>query len=242
MPKVVESGKDLYKILEVEPDAKSDEIRRAYFRLAKRFHPDLSAAGNNDENTERFLEIQKAYEVLSKPTKRLEYDESFGTGTTGEESVIQAERGPSTGPRPKWVHTPSLDEIRDARKAFSRIPTLLEHEDYDRAVEVLRVIVKTVPNEAEYQSMFGYVLALGGQNLHKARDYCRRAVQSDPYNADFHAQLGFVYLRAGLTRTAQECFDTALTYDPQQKIALANQNPEKSGGGLMSKISRFFGL
>jgi len=98
-----------------------------------------------------------------------------------------------------------------------------------------------VPNEPEYQSMYGYVLALSGDNLHKARDLCRRAVQAEPYNADYHARLGFVYQQAGLTKTADECFATALAYDQQQEIALANLEGEKGGEGLMGKITRLFG-
>ncbi len=241
MPEMVDAKKDLYQILEMKYDAKPEEIRRAYFRLAKLYHPDLSPDGDTEANTERFLEIQKAYEILSNAKKRLEYDESCRSGMKGEEAVSQAERGPASGPRPAWLRRPSLDEVRDARKAFSRVRPLLDQEDYERAADVLRVIVKTVPNEPEYQSTYGYVLALSGENLHKARDLCRRAVEAEPYNADFHAHLGFVYLQAGLAKTAEECFATALAYDQQQELALANYEPEKSGDGLLGKISRFFG-
>jgi len=241
MPEMVGNQVDLYQVLEVKPDAKPEEVRRAYFRLAKLYHPDLSPDGDADANTERFLQIQKAYEILSNTSKRLEYDDSRRSGLKGEEAVSQAERGPSPGPRPAWLRGPSLDEVRDARKAFARVKPLLDQDEVERAAEVLRVIVKTVPNEAEYQSMYGYVLALSGDNLHKARDLCRRAVQAEPYNADFHARLGFVYQQAGLTKTAEECFATALAYDQQQEIALANFESEKGGEGLMGKIGRLFG-
>ena len=77
--------KDLYKVLEVSKGASQDEIRRSYRRLARKFHPD---ANPGDENAEdRFKNIQQAYEVLSNPEKRLEYDEGprqfIGTGTAG---------------------------------------------------------------------------------------------------------------------------------------------------------------
>ena len=242
MPEMVGTKRDLYRILDVGSEAKPEEIRRAYFRLAKLYHPDLSPDGDTDANTERFLEIQKAYEILSNGKKRLEYDESRRSGLKGEEAVSQAERGPESGPRPAWLRKPSLSEVRDARKAFARVKPLLDQEDYERANEVLRVIVKTVPNEPEYQSMYGYVLALSRENLHKARDLCRRAVQAEPYNADFHAQLGFVYMQAGLTKTAEECFATALAYDQHQPLALEHFEPENSKDGLLGKISRFFGF
>ena len=72
---------DLYKALEVSKEASQDEIRRSYRRLARKYHPDANPGDRQAE--ERFKEIQQAYEVLSKPEKRREYDEGprtfFGT-------------------------------------------------------------------------------------------------------------------------------------------------------------------
>jgi molecular chaperone DnaJ len=76
---------DLYKVLEVSKDASQDEIRRSYRRLARKYHPDANPGDKKAED--RFKEIQHAYEILSKPEKRREYDEGprtfFGSGGTG---------------------------------------------------------------------------------------------------------------------------------------------------------------
>src|ERR671921_1834001 len=64
---------DLYKVLEVSKEASQEEIRRSYRRLARKYHPDANPGDRKTE--ERFKEIQQAYEVLSKPEKRREYDE-----------------------------------------------------------------------------------------------------------------------------------------------------------------------
>ena len=76
---------DLYKVLEVSKEASQDEIRRSYRRLARKYHPDANPGDKKAED--RFKEIQHAYEVLSKPEKRKEYDEGprtfFGSGGTG---------------------------------------------------------------------------------------------------------------------------------------------------------------
>jgi len=73
---------DLYKVLEVSKEASQDEIRRSYRRLARKYHPDANPGDKHAED--RFKEIQHAYEVLSKPEKRREYDEGprtfFGAG------------------------------------------------------------------------------------------------------------------------------------------------------------------
>ena len=64
--------KDYYKILGVASDAKTDEIKRAYRKLARKHHPDLNKeAGSEDQ----FKEIGEAWEVLKDPEKRRQYDQ-----------------------------------------------------------------------------------------------------------------------------------------------------------------------
>jgi molecular chaperone DnaJ len=65
-------GRDYYEILGVDRDASGQEIKRAYRRLARQYHPDVNA--ESTETTERFREIQAAYEVLADPEKRRQYD------------------------------------------------------------------------------------------------------------------------------------------------------------------------
>jgi len=64
--------KDYYKILGVDRKASGDEIRKAYRKLAKQYHPDYNP--NNKQAEDRFKEINEAYEVLSDTKRRSYYD------------------------------------------------------------------------------------------------------------------------------------------------------------------------
>ena len=65
-------AKDYYKILEVEKGASEEEIKKAYRKAALKHHPDKNQG--NKESEERFKEAAEAYEVLSDPDKKLQYD------------------------------------------------------------------------------------------------------------------------------------------------------------------------
>lgn len=65
--------KDYYKVLGVDKKATSDDIKKAYRKLARKYHPDANA--NNPQAEEKFKEIGEAYEVLKDPQKRQRYDQ-----------------------------------------------------------------------------------------------------------------------------------------------------------------------
>jgi curved DNA-binding protein len=73
--------RDYYKIMGVARDASADDIKQAYRRLARKYHPDVSKEKDAEE---RFKELGEAYEVLRDPEKRAAYD-SLGTRRSGEE-------------------------------------------------------------------------------------------------------------------------------------------------------------
>jgi molecular chaperone DnaJ len=79
--------KDFYKTLGVNKDAPQDEIKKAFRKLARKYHPDLNPGNKVAE--QKFKELNEAYEVLSDPKKRAEYDQfgsaPFGSGGPGFE-------------------------------------------------------------------------------------------------------------------------------------------------------------
>ena len=74
--------KDYYKIMGVSKDAAQDEIKRAYRKLARKYHPDVSKESDAEE---RFKEVGEAYEVLKDPEKRTAYNQLGANWKVGEQ-------------------------------------------------------------------------------------------------------------------------------------------------------------
>lgn len=86
---------DYYKILEVDKKATEEEIKKAYRKLARKYHPDVNP--NNSEALKKFKEINEANEVLSNPENRKKYDKH------GKD----------------WKHADELDKQQQQRQQYS---------------------------------------------------------------------------------------------------------------------------
>ena len=88
---------DYYKVLRILPSASEKEIKTAYRRLAKEYHPDV--VGEDQQKKQRMYEIQEAYRILSDPGQRKAYDEKRQhseeqhreerTGTSPDQSAFE---------------------------------------------------------------------------------------------------------------------------------------------------------
>jgi DnaJ-class molecular chaperone len=118
--------KDYYKILGVARGASADDIKKAFRKLARKYHPDVNPGDKKAE--EKFKEINEAYEVLSDPDKRKKYDtlgpnwqEQFGPSFSGTRRTYQY--GGSGGRTSNFDFDPSSAGFSDFFEAlFGRGP------------------------------------------------------------------------------------------------------------------------
>jgi curved DNA-binding protein len=76
---------DYYQVLGVERNADPKQIKAAYRKLARKWHPDLHTGKKKDEAEEKFKQINEAYEVLSDPDKRAKYDRLGSNWRAGDQ-------------------------------------------------------------------------------------------------------------------------------------------------------------
>ena len=89
-------AKDFYKVLGVSEKADADEIKKAYRKLAKKYHPDANQG--DAKAAERFKEVGEAYSVLSDAQKRKQYDQMRKLGSFGFGQRPGGTRPPGGGP------------------------------------------------------------------------------------------------------------------------------------------------
>lgn len=218
---------DYYEVLGVWPTADNDAIKKAYFKLAKLHHPDVvgEAAGKDGVD---FKLINEAFAVLSDPVQRREFDEKLK----------------------RKVGTPAERRDADKRSAqlsYDQARAAMRQNRYDKAAVLLKAAIKYDDSNPAYLSWYGFSLGVLRTQLHEARDACKKALEMEFYNADYHANLGFVYVQAGLAKTAMECFEEALKWDPDHPVALRYMKNGKDGkmvfvGEDKGKSGGFLGL
>jgi curved DNA-binding protein CbpA len=206
---------DYYEVLRVWPTASDDAIKKAYFSLAKLYHPDVvdKATGEEKDGSVDFKLVNEAYTVLSDSARRREFDET-----------LRAHGGAKGDKAPK----PAADR-RSAHLAYEQARTAMRHNRFDKAAVLLKSAIKYDDSNAAYFSWYGFALAALRTRLHEARDVCKKALEIEFYNADYHANLGYVYLQAGLKSTAMESFSEALKWDPQHPLASKHVNGTGKG-------------
>ena len=106
---------EYYRSLGVQPGATAEELKKAYRGLAKKYHPDLHPGDKEAEA--RFKEINEAYETLSDPQKRKEYDEKQRT-TQGREPQ---KKSASSGRGHRQAARSTFPKCRAALRNFSAL-------------------------------------------------------------------------------------------------------------------------
>ncbi|MBI2839968.1 MAG: DnaJ domain-containing protein [Acidobacteria bacterium] len=191
--------KNCYDVLGVSRTAEQAEIKKAYLTLAKQCHPDLKS-GRNTPITKyqmQFVEINKAYAMLSDPVRRQKYDEALAAGRQGEASI----------------------ETRASTNFFRHGVKSFNQGKMEEAIDAFESSLRTDDSNSTCRAYLGVAYFRKG-DPRKAEVALKQATEGEAHSAQFIYYLGMVYKQLGLTDKALEAFEDAVSLDPSFKPAM----------------------
>ncbi|NEP20070.1 MAG: J domain-containing protein [Leptolyngbya sp. SIO4C1] len=190
---------DYYRILGLRTGASFADVKAAYRRLARKYHPDVNPG--NQRAKERFIKITQAYDALAdflQPEETVKNAEKIAQEAIDDGDLIDEETPvePYQPPSPVRVN-PSLSALEQQLKqdAYQQLQELLKKQKYPRAIALVEGLAQRISQDAEvrqwqaitYQRWARYLI--GVNKLDKARIYLNKALRTDPMNKSLWAEI-----------------------------------------------------
>ena len=204
-----------YDFLDVPTEATTAEIKKAYFGLAKRFHPDLFHKKSDPEIHQRvqdaFTQLANAYETLKNDNSREVYNYKMRKELEEKESSAEAGVEFDEG----ILHK----QMRQATEDFNYGYNLLMDGNYEAALPFLTRAVYFDKDNPRYHAYFGKALSFDKSQYHKAESAMQTAIKLDAENADFRLILAEFFVQIGLLKRAEGELNRLLAIFPDSEEA-----------------------
>jgi tetratricopeptide (TPR) repeat protein len=218
----LDNAGDYYQVLDLTPEADANEIKLAYYALARRYHPDRfhlqSGTPQHTRISSAFARVTQAYETLTESGLRSAYD-----------AAIERSRKFSGSQRSKAADAINTsvfdfaesadDEFQEAGQCFKEGLTALETGQLPLALKRLAAAARLSPRDARYRAHYGRALAAGGQTRRLAESELQAAVKLDPANPIYRTMLAELYFDLNFHRRAKTELQRALAIDPKDAKA-----------------------
>jgi curved DNA-binding protein CbpA len=221
----------LYDLLGITITANDQEVKKAYYAMAKKYHPDRHHSPYlRDVHgllEELFGKITDAYQMLSSPLERNRYDAKIRA--EGPAAVVAA------------GGTPTSEEANEAarrRAAEERYKEGKRHFDemhFFDAIQCLREAVRLFPKK-NYHKLLGQALMKNPKWLREAEEQFRLALKMDQFDAESYMGLGDIYESEGMKSRAQKMYEQAATYDPENEALQEKLGKRGAQGGALKKL------
>lgn len=231
---------DLYKLFDLEPLAPSSAVRDAYFKLAKKLHPDaIAREGIEDMEAAAvnlFKGIANAYRILSDPKKKAEYDADFARAAGVSMTPTQAKT--------------KKDLENEARMHFHKASLLMKRGAWEDAAAALRKAIDIEPTNSEYLCALGWSVMQNdrlppSRALEEARGWFEKAINSDKPTADAHYHMSLYYKAVGDIQKQRMAIQDALMLSPdhicaQRERRLLNMRMQNQKPDLFASVRKWF--
>jgi len=238
--------KNHFELMGIQRSATEAQVKEAYFRLAKRFHPDVhhgeSLSDLRDHLEALFIKLGEAYETLKNPKTRESYEARLPRDTSGQ--LLPGPPAPEPPPAPPDPETIARLAEEDIRKAEK----LVENEKYWDAIQLLDTAVARATNPkliARGHIAMAKAKLKNPKWVKEAENTLKELLRIDPKHVEAHFMLGSIYKAGGLKARSESMFRKVLELQPDHEGAtseMANapaepQNPEGGAeGGIFRKL------
>jgi hypothetical protein len=256
-----------FELLGLPRSAGESEVKEAYFRLAKRFHPDVhhgeSLGDLRDELETVFIRLGEAYEVLRSPEKRRLYEERLGRprpkpaeSTAPAPAPSAPEVAPPPPPDPEEEARLADEAVRRAAKLIEQAKVLAQEKpnepDHQRltydAIQLLEPLHETMAGRSRLraQLLLAWGWARNPKWMKRAESLLLTATREAPQSAEPWALLGEIYAQKGLRNRALTMYRKVLELKPDHEDAAryvsasspAEEAPPDEGGGILGRLFR----
>lgn len=203
---------DCYRALGLRTGAPFADVKAAYRRLARRYHPDVNPG--DQQAKDKFIELTEAYRTLSQALPHDELDSAeTSTESVANSAAAQTQRTDSVSKRPQTQteakaappkpqypevqKNPNLSKLEQKLKqeSYNQLQTLLKHKKFPRAIALVEGLAQRIPNDDEVRQWQAITYQRWGRQLindgqfAKAQIYLKKALQTDPYNKSLHQEV-----------------------------------------------------
>lgn len=222
-----------FDTLELKPGASAEDIKMAYHRMAKQWHPDRFEGEEKTVAEARFREISEAFALLRDPASRQKLEQQMGM------------------PAPPVPEAPKASPVeRTAEDWFAEAKREDEVGDSERALGLVQYAIRLDPKNPQYHLELAQMMERHGKDQRQIIKAYETAQQLNPKDADVAIRLGEYYQALGMQAKAQRHFDSARELNPRHKFFKKPEkkaDPEKgagtpeTGGGLKDQLVTLFG-
>jgi curved DNA-binding protein CbpA len=187
-----------YQLLEITSDCCKDQVKKAFYRLARKFHPDrhMSRPDWKEMLQQVMGRATVAYETLSDDEDRFQYDKRLATGTLTESQE-------------------SIDDYAKIAAACFR------DQNVAGFIFWMRKCVHNAPAVAKYRvSLAGGLMLNEGQRWEAVQQF-EKAIELDPFDSTAYLQFGALYEEMRLPWRARSLYSKVLEMDPSHSVAKA---------------------
>ncbi|MGB9714931.1 MAG: DUF4388 domain-containing protein [Thermodesulfovibrionales bacterium] len=203
------------ELLEVDKNSDIETIKRNYYRLIKEFHPDRYFTSSDRSLKDKLLAIFEAikmsYSILEEEIKTVS-PEILNPVENEKESEKEAEEE-------KIQETKKIVSEKKADDYFRLGVEEFKKENYIKAIEFFKLSTELEPYNAKYWSHLSLSYTKISNGIKEAEEALLQSIKLEPDNSEHYANLGHIYLKAGMKKEAHDQFAKALELNPENTKA-----------------------